>query len=428
MKLLNLSSLLIVLTVLIISGCAIKPKPGQEVVIDSSLPKITLTKSATKSTMTSIAIEWAKIKNRRVKGIYIYRESLDEAKTTDDDAYYATIDNRYATHFLDENVKPNHRYNYYFVTYSADAQGERSDIYPAATKPVLNSVSWIYAASGMPRSAKVIWRPHTNEIVKAYDIQRKTFNDTEWKTVARVEGRLSAEYIDFGLSDSVTYQYNVRAVTYNSIISKPSDIVKSITKELPREVTNLAATNNLPKKIIITWDESKNEDFSHYNLYRSNKIDGGYTLLSKLKKSKYQDEIPEDGDKYFYRVSAVDKDGLESIHDRSSASGMSLSKPLPPSVVEARLIDNKQVVLEWKKNDVKATSYSVRKRYSKGLFDTAIDEFKEIKGTKFEDSKIEPAQTYYYQVLSVDKYSIESKPSMEVVIETKEIKKEEVQK
>jgi fibronectin type 3 domain-containing protein len=217
----------------------------------------------------------------------------------------------------------------------------------------------------------------------------------------------------------------VRAVTYNSIISKPSEIVKSITKPLPAEITNLEATNNLPKKINVSWDESKVEDFSHYNLYRSKTIDGGYTLLTETKKTKYEDILQEDGEKYFYRVSAVDRDGLESIHDRNSASGMSLPKPLAPSVVEARLIENKKVVLEWKKNDPKVTSYIVRKKYSKGLFDTALDEYKDIKGTTFEDSKIEPSQTYYYQVLSVDKYSIESKPSMEVVIETKEIKKEE---
>ncbi len=424
MKLLNLSSLLTVLTIFILSGCAIKPQPGKEAIIDSSLPKISLTKSATKSTMTSIALEWEKIKNRRVKGIYIYRESLDET-TTNDNAYYATIDNRYATHFLDENVKPDHKYNYYFVTYSSDAQGERSDTYPAATRPVLESVSWIYASSGMPRSAKIIWRPHTNQIVRAYDIQRKTFNDTEWKTVARVNGRLSAEYIDFGLKDNVTYQYNVRAVTYNSIISKPSEVVKSITKELPAEITNISATNNLPKKIIISWDESRISDLLHYNLYRSNKAEGGYKLLAELKKTKYEDIIEEDGAKYFYRVSAVDKDGLESIHDRNTASGMSLPKPLPPGVVEAKLIENKRVVLEWKKNDAKAKSYTIVKQYSEGLFNKMVDEFKDIKGTSFEDTKIKPGQTYYYQVLAVDKYSIESKPSIEVVIETKEIQKEE---
>lgn len=423
MKLLNLSSLLAVLTILIISGCAVKPHPKKEAIIDSSLPKISLTKSATKSTMNSIALEWSKIKNRRVEGIYIYRESLDETIKSDD-AYYATINNRFTTHFLDKNVKPGHRYNYYFVTYSKDAQGLRSSIYQASTKPILSSVSWIYAASNMPRSAKIIWRPHTNQIVRAYDIQRKTFDDKEWKTIAKVDGRLSAEYIDVDLKDNTTYQYNIRAVTYNSIISKPSDIVKSTTKELPPEISKIKTTNNLPKKIIISWDTPDIEDFSHYNLYRSNKVNGGYTIISKLKKKKYVDKIEQDGAKYFYRVSTVDKDGLESVHIRNSVYGMTLSKPLAPSVVEAKLIDNKKVILEWNKNDIKAKNYIVRKEYSRGFFDKAVDEFKDIKGTKFEDSEIKPAQTYYYKVIAVDKYGLGSEPSTEAIIETKEVKKE----
>ncbi|MCW9026538.1 MAG: hypothetical protein OQJ77_04405 [Thiovulaceae bacterium] len=423
MKLLNLSSLLIVLTILILSGCTVKPKPKKEAVIDSSLPKVVLTKTATKSDMKSIALEWKRIEDKRVNGIYVYRESLDE-NLTQSDSYYETIDNRYSTHFLDQNVKPAKRYNYYFVTYSEEAQGERSETYQAVTKPILESVTWIYAANGMPRSAKIIWRPHTNKLVRAYEIQRKTFNEQEWEVIARVEGRLSAEYIDLGLKDSYTYQYNIRAITYNGITSTASKIVKSVTKDLPLEVTNIKATNNKARKIGISWNKSNEEDFSHYNLYRSNKMDGGYNLLSKLTRNDYEDIIEQDGAKYFYRVSSVDKDGLESIHHRSSVQGVTLSKPLPPAVVDASIIANK-IVLKWKKNDLRAKSYIVRKKYKKGLFDKVVDEFKDIKSKNFEDTDINPNTTYYYQVMSVDEYSIESEPSIEVIIETKDINKEE---
>ncbi|QFR49626.1 fibronectin type III domain-containing protein [Sulfurimonas lithotrophica] len=420
MKLLNLSSLLTVLTILILSGCTVKPKPKEEAVIDSSLPKVVLTKTATKSSMKSIALEWKRINDKRVKGIYIFRESLDE-NLSQQDSYYETINNRFSTHFLDTNVKPSKRYNYYFVTYSDKAQGERSEVYQAATKPVLESVTWIYAANNMPRSAKIIWRPHTNKLVRAYEIQRKTLDETKWETVARVDGRLSAEYIDLDLKDSYTYQYNVRALTYNGITSKASEIVKSITKDLPLEITNIKASNNLAKKIIISWNKSNQEDFSHYNLYRSSEIDGGYELIAKLVNNRFEDVIEKDGAKYFYRVGAVDKDGLESIHDRHSVQGVSLSKPLPPAVVDASLINNK-VILKWKKNDPRAVSYTVRKTYKKGLFDKVVDEFKDINNNTFQDLDISPKTTYYYQVISVDKNSIESEPSIEVIIETKDIK------
>ena len=423
MKLLNLSSLLTVLIILTLSGCAAKPKPKKEAVVDSTLPKVSLTPSATKSSMKSIALEWKRLKDTRVKGIYIYRESLDE-NLTQKDSYYETIDNRFSTHFFDDNVKPAHKYNYYFVTYSDDAQGERSEIYQAATKPVLGSVTWIYSASGMPRSAKVIWRPHTNKLVNAYEIQRKTFDEEKWKVVAKVDGRLSAEYIDVGLKDSYTYQYNVRALTYNGITSTQSEIVKSITKNLPLTITNLQATTDVPKKISLSWDATKNKDFAYYKLYRSKKSNGGYKLLAKLVRNSYEDITKIDGAKYFYFVTTVDKDGLESPKQSHSIQGMSLSKPLPPAVVDATVVNNR-VILKWRKNDFRAKSFIVKKRYKKGLFDTVVDEFKDIKGKSFDDLEIAPNTTYYYQVLSVDKDAIESDPSIEVIIEIKELNKED---
>lgn len=423
MKLLSLSSLSIVLTLLTLSGCGAKPKPKEEAVIDSTLPKISLTRNATKSSMKSIALEWKRIKDKRVEGIYIYRESIDE-NLSSENSYYDTINNRFATHYLDSNVKPAHRYNYYFVTYSKEAQGERSEVYQAATKPVLESVTWVYAANSMPRSTKVIWRPHTNEIVRAYEIQRRALDEDKWKVIARVDGRLSAEYIDKGLKDNHTYLYNVRAITYNGITSKQSEIVKSITKKLPLTITNLKASNDIAKKIRLTWDRSLNKDFSYYKLYRADKPDGNYEFLAKLTNTTFEDEVHDDGVRYFYMVTAVDKDGLESEQQPHSTQGTSLSKPLAPAVVDAELKDNK-IVLKWRKNDFRTNSYTVIKEYKTGVFESTVDEYKDIKGESFEDKDILPGTTYYYKVLTVDKNSIESEPSIEVIVETPEIKEEQ---
>jgi fibronectin type 3 domain-containing protein len=425
MKLLNLSSLLIVLILLTLSGCAIKPKPKKEVTVDATLPKISLTKNATKSSMLSIALEWKLIKDERVDGIYIYRDSLDE-NLSKNDSYYDTINNRFSTHYLDTNVKPNHRYNYYFVTYSKDAQSNMSEKYQAQAKPVLDSVSWIYAANGLPRSAKVIWRPHKNGVVEGYEIHRKTLDSQKWQKVGKVNGRLNAEYIDNELRDSMTYQYNIRAVTFDGIVSKPSKVVKSITKKLPLIITNLEASNDLPKKISLTWDKSANDDFVYYKLYKSAKPDSGYSFVTKLTKNSYMDEVKKDGEQFFYLVTAVDIDGLESKKQPHSTQGISLSKPLAPAMVEANLV-GKKILIKWRKNDFRTQSYKVIRRYNESYFNTIVDEFIDIKEKSFEDTKIKPDTTYRYSVKSVDKHGIESKPTMEVVVEYKAkiVKKEE---
>jgi fibronectin type 3 domain-containing protein len=391
-------------------------------VVDATLPKVSLTENATKSSMTSIALEWKLIKDKRVDGIFIYRESLDE-NISRDNAYYDTIDNRFATHYLDVDVKPAHRYNYYFVTYSKDAQGHRSDIYQAAAKPILDSVTWIYASNSMPRSAKIIWRPHTNGIVKAYEIHRKALDEEKWQVVGRVDGRLSAEFIDKDLKDNHTYLYHVRAVTYNGIVSKPSEVVKSVTKQLPPVIANLEASNDIAKAIKLTWDSVQSNDFSHYRLYRSTKPDGNYDFLAKLTNNSFEDSIEEDGARFFYMVTLVDKDGLESPYQPHPAQGITLSKPLSPAMVDANLEGDK-IVIKWRKNDFRAKSFVVVKKYNDGIFDTVVDKFKDINAESFEDTNIKAGTTYYYHVVAVDKHSIESEPSIEVVIEIPEKKEE----
>ena len=59
-------------SLLVLSGCGgVTPKPKEEVVIDSTLPMVTLTKNGTVVDMKAIAFEWKSITDHRVKGIYI---------------------------------------------------------------------------------------------------------------------------------------------------------------------------------------------------------------------------------------------------------------------------------------------------------------------------------------------------------------------
>ena len=427
MKLSILTTLLSVSLILILSGCGTKPKPApvEEVVIDSTLPSIKLTTNGVKAGMKSIALEWKKINDNRVRGIYIYKVALDANKTRGmndvDDEYFDTIDSRFSTHYLDMDVKPNLRYSYYFKTYSAEAESLKSKTTVVRTKPILESVSWIHASNDMPRSAKIIWRPHTNEIVYGYEIQRRTLEEKEWLSVVRLDGRLRAEYIDYKLKDKYTYIYRLRALTYNKIVSLPSKEVRVTTKALPQEVKDIKATDNKPRLIYLTWKKSNIKDFLKYNVYRSKSLDGGYKLIAEVSKNSYSDKINEDGIEYFYRVSTVDRDGLESKHEVNSAKGVTLIKPNIPAITQANIVDG-SVILKWSKTDERTKTYIVSKRYRKGMFDTVEEEFDGIENTSFHDTKLEPQTKYFYKVYSVDKNNIRSNESIEIELETKKAK------
>ena len=230
--------------------------------------------------------------------------------------------------------------------------------------------------------------------------------------------RYCAEYIDNDLEDKHVYKYRVRVLTYDGITSTPSQIVKVVTKALPKEVDHIVATRDLPKKIKIKWDETKTKDFSHYNLYRSSSVDSSYEVIAKLKNNYYIDKCNEDAKQYFYRVSVVDKDGLESKHKKKSIQGLTLSKPNAPTLKEVKYIDGK-VSIFWSKVDPRTKSYILSRRYKKGWFDEIVEDFDGIKDQKFIDSQIESNQTYHYKVYAVDINGIKSEPSMEIEFKSK---------
>lgn len=418
MKLSNLVTSCAV-SLLILSGCGGTPTPKSEPLVDESLPIIKLTKNGTKSDINAIALEWGAITDPRVRGVYIYKGALGE-KDPKEVTFYETINSRFTTHYLDTKIKPDTEYTYQFKVYSQEAEGLSSTAKIIKSLPMMDSVTWIYAVTGMPRSAKIIWRPHSNQKVKSYKIQRRELTSTEWSDIAVVEGRLSAEYIDKSLNDKYTYIYRIRALTYDNLTSKPSEEVKVLTKPLPQDVENITATKKLPKKIEINWDKSTVQDFFVYFLYRSSSVDGSYSILAKIKDNTFVDNIEEDGQTYFYRVSAVDKDSLESKHEEESIQGSTLVKPKAPDLVEAKL-DKEIVKISWSVAEKRVKTYIVQKRYKKSFFDEAIEDFEAIKGLEFIDSEIKADTTYFYKVFSVDEFGIKSDASIEVELKTDKI-------
>lgn len=400
-------------SLLIVSGCSgTVPVPKKETVIDTTLPIVELTKNGTIIDTNSIALEWKSIEDQRVEGVYIYRTVLNE-NSSKKDAYYDTVPSRFSTHYLDTNIEPNTRYSYYFKTYSTKAESQKSPATVITSLAPLESVVWIHSTQGMPRSAKIIWRPHANEKVKSYIIQRRTLEDSKWVDISTVEGRLNAEYIDKDLKDNFTYIYRIRVKTYDGIISKPSQEVTVLTKELPVEVMQIVASIDIPKRIELHWKKSEAVDFLMYRIYRSASINGSYELLAETKVNSYVDAVKEDGQEYFYRVSVVDRDKLESINSNHTALGRTLVKPAAPSLAEAKF-SNGQVKLSWIATDSRAKSYTVQKKFSKGFFESSIEDFQNIKGNQFFDSNVQYDKTYYYKIFSVDANGIKSEPSIEI--------------
>ncbi|MGB3962113.1 MAG: hypothetical protein WBK95_07750 [Sulfurimonas sp.] len=419
MKLLTLATLLSA-SLLIFNGCAGTPLAQKEIPIDASLPQVELTETGIVADMNAIAFEWKSMKDPRVEGVYVYRIDAGAHDTSDSVMqYYDKIESRYVTHYTDQHVVPNSSYKYYFRSYSKGSQSAQGRLIGVKTLDVFDSVSWLYSVTDMPRSAKIIWRPHANAKVEHYRIERKAANEDDFEEVGRAQGRLSVEYIDTELKDNHIYMYRIFAVTYDGIISKPSEIVKVVTKPLPEGVTNIQATKNLPKSIKVTWNESNARDFYKYNVYRSDNADGQYTLIASLLNTVHVDKLEEDGKNYFYRISVLDKDGLESKNDDYTVQGSSLDKPVAPIIVSSGYRNN-GIELTWSNLDTRIKNYVVTRDERVGWFEETHEEFKGLRTQTFLDRNLKPNTTYIYKVYGVDQYNILTQASAPVTIVTSE--------
>ncbi len=394
-------------SVLFFSGCQTTPNTPVKPRIDPSLPTVTGLKFL--SDITEIGFEWKPNYDERIAGYYVYRS--DPKEQTNKLHRVATIKDRYSSHFVDTGLQPQTRYYYRFSTFSTDQrESVPSEMITATTKRMISSVVFLKAIVGLPNRVKIIWRPLEYPRVSAYIIERNDLSSMEWKRVATVKGRLSAEYIDTGLKNNYLYKYRIRVKTYDGLISKPSQIVEASTKPLPPMVENLRATHDLPKKIILTWTSSPKPDISYYKVYRTINPILFYSYYAKTKDNRFEDLINENGKSYYYKVTAVDKDGLESPKQPTAIVGATLDIPLPVSITSIKQ-DGKSVMLTWMGNDDRAVSYNIKKEYNgKTINLTGIRSF------SYQDRDVIPGVEYKYSVVAIDKYGLESKPSEPILI------------
>lgn len=169
--------------------------------------------------VNSIGFEWKKIEDYNIHGINVYRTLASQGEQGF--KLVGTISNRYATHFVDTHVKPNTSYIYLFKTFSMGRESKHGVVLHVKTEPPFKGVSFVKAYKVAPGVVKLLWKPHPNERINTYIIQRSV-NGGVWRYVSQAEGRLMVEYIDTFVRYGNSYRYRVIAKSYDGIESKPS--------------------------------------------------------------------------------------------------------------------------------------------------------------------------------------------------------------
>lgn len=413
-KILSATSILVLL-----SACTgLAPKPAK---VDKSLPKVQL--NGYLSDMTAVAFEWKPITDARVKGVIVYRND-PTSKTPVKLKQIDTVKNARVTHYLDERLKPETLYHYRFATYNAKGHvslaTEKLDV---KTMPLLASVSFFSTSESLARAAKLVWRPHTDNSVVAYRLERRQNGAGKWRTVATIKGRLSAEYIDRDLKDNTRYEYRLRSVTFNDVVSKPTQSVAVTTKAPPPPVDSINASQGKAGMIKVSWKDDNRANILYYQIYRATSETGRYKLVAdKLNTMRYNDKVSKPSQQYFYKVIGVNKDNLGGeLKAVKPALGTTIDAPRGPQNLVA-MVENATVQLTWTSTDKRTVSYIVTKEISKGFMSSETKVFKNIKKTLMIDSSLKHGEEYTFSVVSVDKNGIKSAPSNSVTVKLEDKK------
>ncbi|EAI7279403.1 ferrous iron transporter A [Campylobacter upsaliensis] len=388
---------------LLFSACSVAelttPKQTQ---LNESLPKVQSLKSI--SDLSNVAFEWEPLYSENIQGFYLYRSSEKEPQMK----LVATIKDKFQTHYVDTKLESGTKYQYMMKTFNEQGHfSEEGQVIEIATQPRPEPLAFVQAITNLPERIKLIWRPHTDLRVNAYIIEKKKVEDKKFAKIGEVKNRLSAEFID-EVKANENFLYRVSALTFDGVQSEPSEVLNSTSKALPPEITHLSASNDLNGKIMLSWDAPVYEDFSYFKIYATSSSFLPFTLLAKTDKNSYEDIVQGAGESKQYKITMVDKDGLESPMPKKGVEGKTLGLPASPSIILAQ-ITSEGIVLEWADNDNRAVEYEV-KRY--GGEQNAV--FKGIKEKRLRDIKALAGVEYSYEVIAIDELGQRSAPSSKV--------------
>ena len=224
-------------------------------------------------------------------------------------------------------------------------------------------------------------------------------------------------YVDEGLKALTTYAYTVIAFDGSGNESGPASSVLTATQgvEVP---SGLSAQGGIGL-VVLSWTAVGVEGLQGYDLYRSSRSDQGYTRLTGVEgtpfttgQTTYVDSNLAGGDRFFYRVVAVTASTQSAQSEFVSAEV--LGDQVPPSAPENLLAvpdesDFGTITLNWSASTTDSdggdltdlASYIILRSKNSAAAVVPVDTV-DASVTRFVDSGLDEATTYFYALSAVD--------------------------
>ena len=327
-----------------------------------------------------------------VSGATSYRVFRSESRGTG----YSLLGTTTATSYTNTGAAVGKTYYYRVKAVNNVGTSGYSNIVSGKAKtaaPAAPSVTIGNSSTGKPQ---LTWKAVSGAV--KYEVYRSTRQNSGYSLLGTTT---STSYVNTGASTGTTYYYRVKAVSRNGMASGYSNIVSGKAKAAAPAAPSVTAGNSSTGKPRLTWKAVSGA--VSYRIYRSESRGTGYSLLGTTSSTSYVNTGAAAGKTYYYRVKAVNRDGMASAYSNIVSGKAKAAAPAAPSVTAGNSSTGKPR-LTWKAVSG-AVSYRIYRSESRG---TGYSLLGTTSSTSYVNTGAAAGKTYYYRVKAVNRNGMAS--------------------
>ena len=350
-------------------------------------PNAPLPPAAPTVTMTYSDSGKPKLTWNAVSGATSYRVFRSESRGTG----YSLLGTTTATSYTNTGAAVGKTYYYRVKAVNNVGTSGYSNIVSGKAKtaaPAAPSVTIGNSSTGKPQ---LTWKAVSGAV--KYEVYRSTRQNSGYSLLGTTT---STSYVNTGASTGTTYYYRVKAVNRNGMASGYSNIVSGKAKAAAPAAPSVTAGNSSTGKPRLTWKAVSGA--ASYRIYRSESRGTGYSLLGTTSSTSYVNTGAAAGKTYYYRVKAVNRDGMASGYSNIVSGKAKTAAPAAPSVTAGNSSTGKPR-LTWKAVSG-AASYRIYRSESRG---TGYSLLGTTSSTSYVNTGAAAGKTYYYRVKAVNR-------------------------
>ena len=350
-------------------------------------PNAPLPPAAPTVTMTYSDSGKPKLTWNAVSGATSYRVFRSESRGTG----YSLLGTTTATSYTNTGAAVGKTYYYRVKAVNSVGTSGYSNIVSGKAKTAAPAAPSVTAGNSSTGKPQLTWKAVSGAV--KYEVYRSTRQNSGYSLLGTTT---STSYVNTGASTGTTYYYRVKAVNRDGMASGYSNIVSGKAKAAAPAAPSVTAGNSSTGKPRLTWKAVSGA--VSYRIYRSESRGTGYSLLGTTSSTSYVNTGAAAGKTYYYRVKAVNRDGMASAYSNIVSGKAKAAAPAAPSVTAGNSSTGKPR-LTWKAVSG-AVSYRIYRSESRG---TGYSLLGTTSSTSYVNTGAAAGKTYYYRVKAVNR-------------------------